>query len=110
MRSIILFIAFILAANSSYGEYLVKGATISEVSNTIGNSQDFYIIVKGGTGICANSQIRFPYPTATNLEKSFDRAFSIALTGYVSGQTIHVYDYDESSTGCNGAESIRLTK
>jgi hypothetical protein len=96
-------------AQIATAEYLVKGATVSEVSNTAGNEELFYISVSGGTGRCADSQIRFPLADAGS-EKIYDRAFSIALTAYASGEKINIYDYSESSTDCNGAESIRLIK
>ena len=109
MNKFLLVIAFALSATSVNAEYLVKGATIIEVSNTAGNNDLFYVRVSGGDGRCANSQIRFPMGEAGS-EKIFDRAFSIALAGYASGSKVEIYDYNENSTDCNGAESIRLVK
>lgn len=106
---VFLYLIILLIALPANAAWLVDGAKIVEISNTVNNLDVFYIITEGGTGPCANTQIRFPLSHATS-EKIYDRAFSMALAAYASDSRIKVYDYDESATGCFGAEGIRLIK
>jgi len=89
------------------GSDLVLDAVVTSVANTSSNEDKFTVWVSGGTGVCANTQISFPKSKAGSAEV-FDRAYSAALTAFVSGTKVRIYNYTDDS--CYGASYIRLTK
>ncbi len=80
--------------------YLVKNATVTFVTNTSGNSDQFQITTSGGTGTCANTNIFFR-PYNTNPE-AYARAFVIATIAVTSNLKVDVYNYG-SDTCTEGA-------
>lgn len=98
--------AWIPVANA---EYLIQSGTVTAVTNTIGNEEQFAIRVVGGTGVCTGaSWIVFKLSTAAS-EKIYERAYAAALTALALGTAVNVYDYHDTGD-CSHAESIQLLK
>jgi len=100
---------FFLLSTQAVAGWIVTNAKIKEVSSAIGTEEAFFIIIDGGSGLCADNQINFSM-THIGSEKKYDRAFSIALAAYMSNQKIKVYDYNDGTDDCSNADSIRVYK
>jgi hypothetical protein len=86
----------------------VQNARIVEVSNTASNLEVFYIVVEGGSGMCAGGTIRFRLADAGS-PGVYERAFAIALAAYLGDEKVSAFDYD-TTPDCLGAESLRLVR
>jgi hypothetical protein len=100
---------FIIFTQPAIAGWLVTNAKIKEVASAIGTQEAFFIVLDGGSGMCADKQIVFSM-NHIGSEKKYDRAFSIALAAYMSDQKIKIYDYNDGIDDCSNADSIRVYK
>ena len=109
MRNVLGAILFVFASNSHAG-YLAANVTITKITNTWNNADQFAVVVSnagGGTGPCSNSQIYFPRSASPN---SFlhERAFAMALDAFNSGKRVDIYNY--TGNDCSNAAYIGIIK
>jgi hypothetical protein len=103
----ILLVCFLLLPSIAYSGELVQNAKIVEVANTFNNAKQFYIVVKGGVGACANKRIVFPL-SRTQSAESYQRAFSLALTAFSTGSKVRVFSYESEVNHCSTANFISV--
>lgn len=86
---------------------LIVGGTITKISNTSSNLQNFAILVSGGsTNLCGSAWINFPVSAVADVE-SHKRAYAIALVALTTGLTVRVHNYVDNT--CNTAAYIELS-
>ncbi|WP_299495118.1 DUF5992 family protein [uncultured Shewanella sp.] len=100
------FILFASNANAT-GSYIVIDGIITSISNTRSNENSFTVSVSGGVGSCKDSTIIFPL-SAAGTPEVHERAYSSALTAFVSGLKVKIHNY--SGDNCDTASYIRLSK
>lgn len=107
MKKQTLFVAFFLISNTSLAGELVKEATVSKLGNTSNGSPDFYVRVTGGSGVCANSLIKFPESKKAS-DDSNHQAMSIALTALAIGKKVRIVNFEDDH--CHGANFIEISQ
>ncbi len=99
----------LLVSSNSFAGELVKNAEIDSIgSSSDGLTDNFYIRIKGGEGVCANSNIFFKR-TATMSPEFFNRLYSTALAAYTTNAK-NVRVYNPANDQCNTATFIQMTK
>ena len=93
-----------ISLNAAAGE-IAKDAIITKLGNSSDGSADFYIRITGGTGVCANSLIKFPESKQAS-EASNNQAFSLALTAMTTGKKIRLANFQDNN--CHGANFIEM--
>jgi len=110
MRKMICLIGALLLAmslNASAG-YVLWDGEITGVTNTSGNTDDFVVLVTGGSGLCSTAgQITFPRDAA-GTQKLHDKAYATALMALATGLKVRVATYEPDS--CIRAVHIWLQK
>lgn len=89
------------------GAYLASNATVTQVTNTGNNGQNFALQTQGGSSICEGQYITFPEADAANAN-AHQRAFSAALTALSTGMKVTIYNYADGT--CDRASYIHLMK
>lgn len=94
-------------SNVFSGTWLVQGGTVTDVANTINDTDNFAIRVTGGTTNLCSNWITFPKAEAADPE-THERAYATALTALTTGVKVNIYNYDDSS--CDKAVAIAVVK
>ena len=108
IKACLAFSLLLLFSASASAGWIVRGGTISLVTNTGSNQAKFGVKTTGGTGPCAEAgYITFPFDAATN-ERIHTRAYSAALTAFTTGVKVNIHNYENDA--CDRAVFIELTK
>jgi len=92
IRTILFLLVFIIPTLSSAGT-VATGATISSIGTaTDGWSDNFYLRLSGGEGVCSNQTVIFKRERAIN-QDAFNRLYSMALTAFASSKIVKIYSY-----------------
>ncbi|PCH61095.1 MAG: hypothetical protein COC04_06415 [Gammaproteobacteria bacterium] len=84
------------------------------LSNNTGNGENFFVKVTGGSGVCVGTGrtlVVFPLHNSgvSGGDKDLhNRAFSLALTAYTTGDTVEIGSYHGAD--CTAASRIKLVK
>lgn len=91
----VLLISFMGTSAVQAGTDLVVDAKITAINAAQGKGDNFYVIVTGGTGVCANTAIYFNQINSGS-PKQFDRAYAAAMAAFVTGKKVWIHAYDSS--------------
>jgi len=108
MKIILLTISILFFAGATHAATMAKGK-ITKLDSTTSAPGTFAIQIDGAGGYVCNGN-----PHALSLsyfpdEKSFDRAFSIALVAFTAGYTVELYN-NPVSASCPYMNAIRIIK
>ena len=107
MKPLFLALFLVALAPVANANYLVENGTVTAVTNTTGNDEQFAIRITGGTGTC-NTGVWIVFKLVNaGTEKIYDRAYAAALTALALGRAVNVYDYHDTDS-CSHAESIQI--
>lgn len=103
---IVIFFGLISLPSSAAGGFIVQKALVTKVSATSQNQEAFWVFYSGGTSDSCNGKAKFRREHA-GTDGVFDRAFTLATSALVSGNSISIYSYTDSSD-CESAVSVDL--
>ena len=112
MIRIIGIVLVLLMSKFAYGGDLVEGATITKIGSTNWNERVFYVILSGGTGICANKAVNFPEDFSQSTV-AYAQAQSLAVTAFIHNKKVRIHNYGDkiykNGDVCTGASFIELS-
>ncbi|WNZ54688.1 DUF5992 family protein [Microbulbifer sp. MKSA007] len=97
-------LSFISTATIADSGFIVQGATVTKVSS--GGESTFGFNVSGGTGICADSRIKFDVTAVNNSVDAMNRAYSALTAALVSNNKVDIWATD--TTDCDTASSVDI--
>jgi hypothetical protein len=113
MKSIVCTLLLIVSLGANAVQ-VVTSAEIVGVENTSGGTDEFVVHLRGGSGPCANSYVRFYRVKVDALNSGngaevLKRAYSSALSGLATGYKVDIATVT-ASTSCDDAVWIKLYK
>lgn len=98
MKKALQILALLMFSTQIFAGELIKDAVITKIgTSSDGVSDDFFIYVSAGTGICAESRaIIFPRALAPS-EAAFNRMYSTALTAFSTKKRIRAVSMSSNS-------------
>jgi len=96
-----------LISSLSFGGpgYMVKDVVVVGMSSTSSKQDAFWLWYEPKDSVC-NGAVKFQL-SKSGTEGSFERAFTLAATAYVSGKPINIYNYEDVND-CYAAVSIEI--
>ena len=108
MQKLLFLISFVFLSSLSQAALMAKGK-IAYIDNTTAVKGTFAIKVEGTTGEPCNNNPHALSVSNFPDEKSFDRAFAMALTAFAAGNTVEVHS-NSVSASCPYMVGIRIIK
>ena len=109
----VLMVMAVLAGGAQAAE-LVKGAHVASVANTKNNNDVFVLILRGGTGVCADKTVTFKAKNTDDYKKGkhyspmMERAYASAQLALVHGLIVDIES--EKTTDCGDALKLTLRR